>query len=636
VSLQQQRIPVVLDIETDGLDPSVIWVIVTQELGGEPRVWTAPYDDFLTYAPSVDTWVMHNGLSFDGPVINKLLAPGTIDYDKVVDTFVVSRLVNYPRFNSHSLDEIGTSLGMPKIKFDDWSKLSDEMIHYCKRDVKVNEAVYNLYKSSIESEQWAEALRCEYRMHMVCKDMHDNGFKFNTRLADNVLFDIKRRLNLLEETFMKAWPPQLEPVNELKYRVTVDGVLYTTVAKAMDKYPKTQVKGSSLICYDFVEFSPSSPKQRIDKLWEAGWQPTEKTKGHYKHDLKKHEIIKATSKEAWQERKEQYDIYGWTCNEENLATLPESAPEAASALAQWLTLNGRLKALEERLRECEEDGRIRTNFWHIGAWTHRMSHSSPNLANISSPFHGEAKTAVEKVKEMYDAKLRQMFMVDKGSYLVGTDAESIQLRVLAHYLRNDDYVHAIVSGIKANGTDIHNVNRRALDLEHLIRDDAKTFIYAWLLGAGNAKVGRILRVPVGRAKEAVDSFVTNTQGLGELKRGRIRRDASRGYFEGLDGRYVINDSEYLMLAGYLQNGESVIMKHANLLWREWADAEKMEYLQVNFVHDEWQTQSIGSLDQAERLGELQRNSLVEVGKRLGTYCPMAGATNIGQTWLDTH
>ncbi len=626
---------VIADIEADGLRPTQIWVIVTKELGGDHRVWLAPFTDFVEYARTVDRWVFHNGLNYDVPVINRLIG-NVIAPEKVIDTLVVSRLLNYAGRRSHSLGEIGASLGIAKGDFDDWSKLSDEMIKYCKQDVTVTEAVYHEFETEINSNQWASSLECEHKMAMICNDMHENGFEFNLPLANEVLDEVEARLTNLEQQFMETWQPELRVVKQIKYRMKADGSLFANVARSMLDYPKTKVVGQMLECYDYVTFNPGSAKDRIDKLWDAGWKPVEKTKGHYQHDLKQREITQKLGKDAWAEKKAYYERYGWTCNEENLDTLPSDAPEAASALAQWLTLNGRKKALEERIRECEQDGRIRTKFWHIGAWTQRMSHSSPNLANISSPFHGEAKTAVEVIKDLYDAKMREMFTVSENSWLVGTDAESIQLRVLAHYLRNDDYVDAILKGNKKDGTDIHNVNRRALRLDHLTRDHAKTFIYAWLLGAGVAKVSRILGCSMAAAKEAVESFIENTKGLGELKRGRIRRDAGRGYFEGLDGRLVINNSEYLMLAGYLQNGETVIMKHANILWREMADKEKIDYKQVNFVHDEWQTEVRGSEDAARRLGELQCQALTDTGAMLGCYCPMAGETRIGKTWLDTH
>ena len=264
-----------------------------------------------------------------------------------------------------------------------------------------------------------------------------------------------------------------------------------------------------------------------------------------------------------------------------------------------------------------------------------MSHSSPNSANISAPFHGIPTNAVQEVKAKYDGEMRALWKADDNAYLVGTDAEGIQLRILAHYLKNDDYVEAIVNGRKEDGTDIHSVNRRALGLNHITRDDSKTFIYAHILGAGLAKTARILRTTSSVARQSVADFQSRL-GLDVLRKGIIHRDALRGYFDGLDGRKVLCNSDHLMLAGYLQNGEAVVMKWANRLWRQWADEERIVYKQVNYVHDEWQTECYGSMDMAERLGELQRNSIVQAGKDLRVYCPLAGSTDIGRNWRDTH
>ncbi len=100
-----------------------------------------------------------------------------------------------------------------------------------------------------------------------------------------------------------------------------------------------------------------------------------------------------------------YQRYGWRVNEQNLQTLPETAPKAAQDLAQWLTLEGRRSTLEEWIGCCsEDDSRIHGKFWHIGAWTHRMAHTNPNQANPPSVFHDEPKTAVEQVKAKYEAK----------------------------------------------------------------------------------------------------------------------------------------------------------------------------------------------------------------------------------------
>lgn len=78
------------------------------------------------------------------------------------------------------------------------------------------------------------------------------------------------------------------------------------------------------------------------------------------------------------------------------------------------------------------------------------------------------------------------------------------------------------------------------------------------------------------------------------------------------------------------------MKHANVLWRQWADEELINYKQVNFVHDEWVTECYDSLDAAERLGKLQADSISEIGKRLNLYCPLAGTTQVGYNWGEVH
>jgi len=639
---------VVADIETDSLTPEKIWCLVAKEHGAKGyQIWNkfSGYGSFPSYAKDVDRWVFHNGISFDTPVINRLIAD-CIPIEKVCDTFVVSRLVNYPGYNGHGLDEIGISLGQPKTVFNDFSKYTPTMLSYCKDDVDLGTKVYNHYEKYINDPAWAKSMWVEHMSAHLCAEMQNNGFKFDMDMAMRMLPQIMDELKALEADMVSAWPPELVEVNRIKYRTKKNGELHKNVSDAMDNYPKTTITDDGdepeLVCWDYKSFNPGSTKDRVEKLWEAGWNPTEKSNGHYKFTLKGEVGQKwptngktILTQEMYDDKKEYYDYYGWTVSDENLATLPASAPQAAKSLASWLCLNGRLKALEERIRCCDADGRIRTTFWHIGSWTHRKAHSNPNIANISSPFHGEVVTAVDAIKNRYDADMRRMFTVDEGHYLVGTDAESIQLRVLAHYLKNDDYIEAIINGRKEDETDIHNVNKRALGLSHLTRDHAKTFIYAWLLGAGTAKVARILGCSTKQAKAAVDNFIANTKGLHALRTGLIKRDAARGYFEGLDGRKVINLSEYHMLAGYLQNGESVIMKYAAILWNQWAKADGVGYLMVNDVHDEWQSEAF-TYDDAVHLGKLQCKALEQAGVDLGVRCPMSGETKIGRNWFDTH
>jgi DNA polymerase-1 len=197
------------------------------------------------------------------------------------------------------------------------------------------------------------------------------------------------------------------------------------------------------------------------------------------------------------------------------------------------------------------------------------------------------------------------------------------------------FTAALVSGDKSSGTDAHTLNQRALGPVCRSRDVAKTFIYAWLLGAGTGKISQILGCHPGEAREAIDNFISYYPGLRELREERIPIDASRGYFLGLDGRKVVQDSAHLMLAGYLQNGEAIIMKQANLLWQTQAKAEGLKFKQVNFVHDEWQTETY-DLTTADRIGILKVQSIVQAGELLHMKCPLAGNAIIGRNWLETH
>lgn len=340
-----------------------------------------------------------------------------------------------------------------------------------------------------------------------------------------------------------------------------------------------------------------------------------------------------------EDKKAHYARYGWTCNEDNLNTLPYTADPAAKKLAQWLTLQGRRTSVVEWLGVQQPDGKIHGNFWPTGAWTQRMSHSSPNSANIFAVFPDDQtpRTPIEHIKSRYDSRLRACWEVPPDDWLVGTDADGIQLRILAHYMESEVYMKAILEGDKALGTDIHNVNKDALGPICKSRDDAKTFIYAWLLGASIPKVSSILGCNTTDASKAVSNFLSSLPELKRLKEVQIPRDAKRGFFVGLDGRRVKCTSEHLMLAGYLQAGEAVVMKHANVLWRKVLDTEgRVQYKQVNFVHDEWQTQVLGSRTDAEYVGKTQAQAITDVGKDLGILCPLSGSYNLGKNWKETH
>jgi DNA polymerase I-like protein with 3'-5' exonuclease and polymerase domains len=380
-------------------------------------------------------------------------------------------------------------------------------------------------------------------------------------------------------------------------------------------------------------------------LWDAGWKPVDKTKTALAFSRKKvgdpyGKSVEKMSREFFNQKKNDFNKYGFTVSEANLNTLPATAPSGAKALAQWLTLEGRRSSLVEWIDQCNEDSRIRGSINNIGAWTGRCAHKSPNTANIPSPFHGEAKTPVEEVKKQFDFHLRSCWSVPSGSWLVGTDADGIQLRVLADYLwrhfKAEQYAQAIMKGKKEDETDIHNVNKKALDVPNGTRDMAKTFIYAWLLGAGVAKTSQILNVDETEAQEARTRFEKSIDGLYALKNRLVPYIADQGFFVGYDGRKVPVPSAHKTLAGILQNGEACLMKHSLLKWHKQARKEGINFKMVGFIHDEYQVEVVGTREEAERLGQIQAKSMLETGEELGFKIPTPGSYDIGKNWAETH
>jgi DNA polymerase-1 len=650
---------VVSDIETEGLNNcEKLWICGGKDLStGEVTRFDNCHEDPVAKAAAIEWYeaadliVGHNFLSFDAVQLNSLLKPRLVDPKKIVDTLIISRLVDYgiqiPKGakKPHSLQAWGIRLGLYKGDHNDWSQWSQEMVDYWYQDIEVSQALYEHFSSVIKNPDWRKSLRAEHDLQTELVRAKYYGFAFDSGKAEMLLNSVQNEMQELHTKFEVDIPPRLTLVNTIKYRVKQDGDLMASVVKAKERYDLTDRQGDDLLCYNWINFKPSSSKDRVDVLWDAGWKPVDKSKAFIKFDRLSvgdpyGKTVSSMSKEFYNDKKKHLEHYGWTVSEDNLSTLPDDAPEGPKALAKWLTLEGRRSSLVEWLGQVGSDGRIHGSINNIGAWTGRCSHNDPNTANIPSVFHGEPKTPVEEVKKKYDSHLRACWTTPSGSYLVGTDADGIQLRVLADYLWRyfdaDQYARAIMEGKKENETDIHNVNKHALGLNHATRDMAKTFIYAWLLGAGVAKTAQILKVNQRQATEARDNFVKSIDGLAKLKNKLIPAVGEQGYFTGYDGRKVIVPSTHKALAGMLQSAESILMKHTLLRWTSEARKIGINFKLVGFIHDEYQTEVIGTREEAEELGKLQADCMLEVGQELGFKIPTPGSFDVGNNWLDTH
>lgn len=272
------------DCETDGLSYTKIHCISCKLRGTTSLHRFTDMGEFEEYVKDIkpDKWSFHNGLGFDLYAINDCTGV-EIGYKDVIDTSVVSKLVDYKRFNTHSLKEIGEHLKVYKGDYTGgWDVYTEEMGEYCDQDVVVLEAIFDFLSPQIFDPKWAQAMRLEHDIAYLCKTMHDNGFGFDTPRALSLLNQITEEKEELEASFRSAFGTKLVETKRLKYRTKADGTLYANVLRAIEEHPKTTIEGEELVCYEWKEFSPASPKERIDALWDAGWNPHEKTKGHLK------------------------------------------------------------------------------------------------------------------------------------------------------------------------------------------------------------------------------------------------------------------------------------------------------------------------------------------------------------------
>jgi DNA polymerase I-like protein with 3'-5' exonuclease and polymerase domains len=215
--------------------------------------------------------------------------------------------------------------------------------------------------------------------------------------------------------------------------------------------------------------------------------------------------------------------------------------------------------------------------------------------------------------------------VDDGKVLVGADASSLELRMLAHYMKDESYAKEIVEG------DIHTKNQLAAGLE--TRAQAKTFIYALLYGAGPAKIGKIVGGSAKDGQELISNFLRNTPALKSL-REKVERLSEQGTLPGLDGRKLQVRSAHAALNTLLQSAGAIVMKQGLVILNSKIQQQKLNANFVANVHDEWQIEC--SQEDADAVGKLAVSSIKEAGEVLGLRCPLDGEYKKGTTWAQTH
>ncbi len=637
----------IVDIEANGLLDTVtkIHCIVVRSV--EDNEITCYHDD-----PSItprhgsirdclrdyqnETWVGHNLQGYDIPAIQKLYPD--FKTPEVDDTVVLSRFLKpggfwltdcklfnrYPGLlearktsGEHSLGAWGHRLGLLKGNYGedtDWQTFDQEMLDYCVQDTAVNLALLRALEK-IPFDQ--EAYRLEMEFSACLDRMMTRGVHVDQKALDSLCATLQIKRAELHQEAAGLFPGTETVLKSVEYWEDPEtGNRY--MPKGSCKKNKTRqrlVKGPFKI--RVTPFNPGSRDQIIAHFQEKySWEPmvfSEKT-GKAKLDG---------------------DI---------LDDLP--FPEAAvfSKLFEVDKRLGQVVNGEKAWIHYVKDGKIYGRIRHIGTRTHRCAHSGPNLGQVPA------------VGKLLGAECRQVFIPKPGWVLMGCDAAGLEGRVKAHYLQPYDggaYVDTILNGDKATSTDIHGLNCMALGLDATIkteRDKSKTFYYAWLYGAGDAKLGAIMLdkaphkslVPVGKKyRAALEAGIT---GLDSLIRqikyvpDGTKRPKARTALRLVDGAWIPSPFVHAAPNTLFQGAGARVMKKATVNLHNLAASEGYvedeDWGMVLHVHDEFQCECRPEI--AERLGELAVEAIRMVTDQFKFRCPLDGEAQIGRSWEATH
>ena len=561
-----------LDIETteilNGFKlPNKIFCLVTICDKGNIISYTEnDFHKFQNDAKNYQEFIGHNIIGFDAPVIKKVIGVDLFKLGKVTDTLILSRLFKPVRESGHSLRAYGIKFGYNKINFKDFTKFSQEMLDYCIRDVKLTQKVYDLLQRQGKGFS-QKSIDLEHRVSEIIERQVRTGFLFDLEKAHLLHAKLQKKIDDVQNKVRETFPP-------LKIEETF-------IPKSNNK-TRGYVKGVPFIKVHYQEFNLGSRQQIGERLMKLGWKPKKKTeKGHVIVDEKVLSQIK---------------------------NIPE-----AELINEFLLLQKRIAMINSWIEAVDKDRRVHGRVITNGAITCRMSHQSPNMAQIPA------------VYSPYGKECRELWVVPSGYKLVGIDASGLELRILSHYMNNKEYINEVING------DIHTTNQTLAGLES--RDTAKTFIYAFIYGAGNKKLGSICGRSESYGKQIKERFLKSLPSLKKL-RDRVDLACRKGYLKGIDQRNLIIRKKHGAVNTLIQGAGAIAMKTALVLLEDKIEKNNIDAVPVANVHDEFQYQV--KENQAEQLGQLAIQSIQQAGIKLGLRCPLTGEYKSGNNWKETH
>jgi DNA polymerase I len=592
-----------VDIETDDLNATVVWVMCWENIRTQEKGTCTTYDEIRTFFKQTNgaVYVGHNVLKFDGPVLNRLVGL-RLGPARVVDTLVLATLYSPSLTGGHSLDAWGGRIGFPKGEFSDWSKLSPEMITYCQQDVKVTAELFRRLTKVLNKIKFSEkSCYIQHQMTTILARQQKNGFKFDGPRAMLFYQQLRNREEELADEVRTVFPAERQYV-ATRPMYKKDGTHTKLYLQDVERYiVQPSNEPGKYMAFEDVAFNLGSPTQRTARLLALGWEnlPDEVTKTGNPKPFDKGDLVPSLKK-----------------------FLEENPVPEIELIAKWMSVNGRANMVNNWLENWDDDtGCIHGKLFV--ADTLRFRHQAPNTANIPAVRVTKSGAALRGEEGYFTYEARDLWTSRPGRVLVGTDAAGLELRMLAHYLNRADFTDAVVNG------DPHQANA---DAAGVTRPQAKTLIYAVLYGAQGPKIAKTLGIPLAQGKVIRQQFLDGL-GLTDVMNGAIN-EQKQGRVWLVDGSGVICPSPHAALNYKLQGGGARVMALGAILLEKAIHKAGLDSLKVGDIHDEWQY-DVDPKDAAEH-ARLSVQAIRDAGEELNLNVPLDGTAKEGLTWAETH
>jgi len=656
----------VFDAETDGFlatKPKVHCITIIDAITNStsPSADTAGFvEDYLSVLDEFDVLVGHNIIGFDLPLLKQKYGWEPEKHVIILDTLWMSRMYRPDLDGGHSLGSWGQRLGNEKIEYHPvsdpeqpvynaeeknpsknpcWtgSIYTETMGEYCDQDVALNVEVFWKLLGFLEFYSW-QSIICEMDTAALIQRQMEHGFVFDYKAAEILYAELMDRQGALEELVLETFHPLPKLIREVQPKVRLDGTVSPVGLKkhmelmGNDIFPVPDFTRHEKEYTKWIPCEPDNPGGYCGTDGTYGLPSDGHIKKYVTYQSGAFSDIEwpAFSLGSRQQIAERLILAGYKLkeftekgnpiiNDETLKDAADAGIPEAIPLAEYFMITKRVGMVRDWLAKAvwnEEQGvhRIHGYVNSYGANSSRMTHSSPNVAQVPSP------------KSDYGKECRSLFCSRTGYKLVGCDASGLELRVLAHYMNDATYTKTLLEG------DIHTVNQIAAGLP--TRDSAKTFIYSFLYGGGDALIGANIGGKAKEGKKIKKEFLDKTPALKRLREGVLAVASKRNWLKGMDGRILRIRSPHSALNTLLQGAGAIICKYWLIEFMKQLDAEGIYAEPCANIHDEASVE-VKEEDTA-RVAIIMEKAFLTVSSMLQSNCLLEGEAKIGDTWYDVH